>query len=98
MSSLSRVFYCGGFVSGEMSIEELAAKYAGAYDSDFELPQDSSSEEDEDEDGAEQNSDGESGLVGDMERGKQKDSLAFCWTPCVCLGVSCKSPLCHHII
>ncbi|KAL8561069.1 hypothetical protein ACOMHN_031013 [Nucella lapillus] len=34
---------------GEMSIEELAAKYAGAYDSDFELPQDSSSEEEDDD-------------------------------------------------
>ncbi|XP_070205034.1 helicase domino-like isoform X4 [Littorina saxatilis] len=35
---------------GEMSIEELAAKYAGAYDSDFEMPQDSSTEDEEDDD------------------------------------------------
>ncbi|XP_076435128.1 helicase domino-like isoform X2 [Babylonia areolata] len=35
---------------GEMSIEELAAKYAGAYDSDFEMPQESSSEEEEESD------------------------------------------------
>lgn len=35
--------------SGEMSIEDLAAKYAGAYDSDFEMPMGSSSDEDEEE-------------------------------------------------
>ncbi|KAK7474437.1 hypothetical protein BaRGS_00034320 [Batillaria attramentaria] len=35
---------------GEMSIEDLAAKYAGAYDSDFEMPKDSSSEEEEESD------------------------------------------------
>ena len=33
-----------------MSIEELAAKYAGAYDSDFEMPQQSSSEEEDEDD------------------------------------------------
>ena len=46
-------------VPGEMSIEELAAKYAGAYDSDFEMPQESSSEGEEDED-SELDSDGTS--------------------------------------
>ena len=35
---------------GEMSIEELAAKYAGAYDSDFEMPKDSEGSEEEDSD------------------------------------------------
>ena len=33
-----------------MSVEELMKKYAGAYDSDFEVPEESSAEEDDSED------------------------------------------------
>lgn len=54
-------------VPGEMSIEELAAKYAGAYDSDFEMPQESSSEGEEDED-SELDSDGMSVCGSQRER------------------------------
>lgn len=42
-------------VSGEMSVEELAAKYAGAYASDFELPDTPSSSEVESDDGESEN-------------------------------------------
>lgn len=50
------------FTLGEMDIEELRAKYAAAYDSDFEMPRDSGdestdigeSDEDDDEEAEEE--------------------------------------------
>jgi len=47
------------FCSDELSVEELAAKYADAYASDFELPETPSSTEVEDSDMSEQESDSE---------------------------------------
>jgi hypothetical protein len=46
-------------LSGAMSIEELAAKYAGAYDSDFEMPKDDSEDEEEDSDDEDEEEDDE---------------------------------------
>lgn len=44
---------------GELSVEELMQKYAGAYDSDFEMPGNSSGEDvDSDDDGEEDESSG----------------------------------------
>ena len=43
------------FSAGEMSVEELMKKYSGAYDSDFEMPQESS----EDDASEEEDSSGE---------------------------------------
>ncbi|XP_035827815.1 helicase domino isoform X2 [Aplysia californica] len=44
---------------GEMSVEELMKKYAGAYDSDFEMPEESSGEEDSDDEDDEESSESE---------------------------------------
>ncbi|BFZ18188.1 hypothetical protein BsWGS_21227 [Bradybaena similaris] len=53
---------------GEMSVEELMQKYAGAYDSDFEMPKDNSSEEDsDDEDDDSSESEKESGESSEEE-------------------------------